>query len=106
MTPTPPIRYDINSLNAIANGKPPPGMVERCPPTTRILIGSDAAGMGWVATQDADGQLEISFSYAKKRPSNWDVQRWFELVGMTPFKEESRATGKVRHYVVQRGTMQ
>lgn len=70
------------------------------------FLGGDIVGLGWIATQDLDGQIEISFSYAHRRPNNWEIQKAFTQFGMAPFKEESKATGKVRHYVVQRGTMQ
>lgn len=59
--------------------------------------------MGWVATQDLDGQIEVSLSYSHKRPNNWEVMRAFSRFGWQYFREESKATGKVRHFVVQRG---
>lgn len=106
----PPKRYDIGVLAPLANRQPPPEMLAQMRETksfnTRILMGTTGDGMGWAATQDMDGQIEISFSYPNSRPNNWQVQRWFTLVGMKPFCEESKASGKVRHFVVQRGTMQ
>jgi hypothetical protein len=102
----PPKRYDISSLQMIANRPVPEGMKALAGAFTRILMGIDGAGMGWVATQDPDGQIEMSFSFEKHRPNNWQIMRFFQLVGMTYVQEESKVTGRVRHFVVQRGTIQ
>lgn len=102
----PPKRYDISTLQPIANRPVPDGMKARAGAFTRILMGMDAAGMGWAATQDPDGHIEISFSFANKRPTNWEVMRFFHLVGMDYVKEESKKVGKVRHFIVQKGVKQ
>lgn len=102
----PPKRYDIASLQPIANQPVAPAMQARVDPLTRILMGKDGSGMFWAATQDFDGQIEMSFSFPKHRPNNWQIMRFFQLVGMQYLVEESKATGKVRHFVVQKGTTQ
>ena len=60
-------------------------------------------GLSFVATQDADGHFELSLSFATKRPNNWVVLRAFTELRLKYKREESKATGKVRHFIVQRG---
>ncbi len=101
----PPVRYDISKLKPIANIEVSPGLRDRTPTMTRILHGQTGNGMFWIATQDLDGQIEMSFSFQHRRPRNWDILSFFKFVGMTYLQEESRATGKVRHIVVQKGRL-
>ena len=57
-------------------------------------------------TMDHDGQIEVSFSLPSRRPNNWDVKQAFEALGLSPMKEESKATGRLRHYIIQLGIAQ
>lgn len=101
-----PARYDISVLKPIAKRAVPDDLRKRLDPLTRVLMGRDATDMSWIATQAFDGQIEVSFAYSHRRPSNWEVMRFMRLVGMTYIQEESRKVGKVRHFVVQAGVQQ
>jgi hypothetical protein len=69
----------------------------------RFLTG-ETCGLNWIATQDHDGQIEVSLS-AATRPLNFQVLRLFALFKMKPVAEESKSVGKIRHFVVQKGAL-
>lgn len=60
----------------------------------------------WICTLDFDSQIEMSFSYQKQRPNNWDIKQAFSLLNIKPLVEESATTGKVRHFIIQLGVLQ
>lgn len=70
-----------------------------------------AAGIGdddvrFILTYDFDGMIEMSFSHPSRRPNNWDVNKVLKRLRLpAPLVEESKATGKLRHYVMQLGRL-
>lgn len=68
-----------------------------------FYAGRFSDGLTWLATYDHDGLIEISFSYQNRRPSNWEIKQAFTRFHLTPYREESKATGKLRHYIIQKG---
>lgn len=103
MTPIPPRRYSISDLDALPGSRETPvlpGYLGRAGIAGRI------GKLTWVCTEDHDGQIEMSFSTRIKRPLDFEIKRLFDAVGWAPHSEESRKSGKIRHFVVQRGTRQ
>lgn len=104
----PPKRRDISELEAWANRDMRPVVSAQGYDGRHCggMFGKDDGvldGLGWMATQDLDGQIELSASFSHKRPNNFEIMRLFGKFGWTYFREESRAVGRVRHFVVQRG---
>lgn len=108
MTPLMSKRYDIADLQPWANRDIAP-VVQKHKYDGRACGGKFneglLEGMGWIATQDSDGQIEMSLSYRNRRPNNYEVMRAFATLGFTYIQEESRKVGKVRHFVVQGGLL-
>ncbi len=110
MSPLPPKRRDITELQPWAN-RDMRSVVASQGYDGRYCGGmfgkEDGAldGLGWIATQDLDGHIEVSASYAHKRPNNFEIMRLFGKFGWQYFKEESRPVGRVRHFIVQRGVV-
>lgn len=108
MSPPLPHRYDIQELQPWANRDMTP-VVQKHKYDGRYCGGmfTDGLldGMGWIATQDTDGQIEMSLSYDKRRPNNFEVMRAFQNLGFTYVQEESKKVGKVRHFIIQGGLL-
>ena len=107
MTPMPPGRISAE----VVFGPHASDLLTRNTPrngyTGRFLVGRFADNLTWVCTEDLDGHIEVSFSYMSKRPSNAEIMSaWHAFGDIVPWREESKATGKVRHYIVQRGVLQ
>jgi hypothetical protein len=110
MTPKPEPRYDIESLRKHASTDEVRALalsnVMRAKGYKGRYLNGDTCGISWLATQDMDGQIEISMSTSALRPRDFEVLRVFSLFKMKFVQEESKSVGKVRHFVVQKGIMQ
>ncbi len=103
-------RRHLEELARFANEPTPPGLFlpgEDGKVAAKALCGIFQTGllenMRWTATEATDGQIEVGLSYPNKRPNNWEVMRAFREFGWRFVFEDSRATGKMRMFVVQRG---